>query len=179
MPTVVDALIAVGGLQDEGACWAPTAIWPSIMLTHRGRKVCTQKATSFCFPDVLMVHAMQHVVWPWQSFCFTWITLQSTFQQHFLYSACTCCRICSTPQTPPTQVWASSPDFFLADCAGTLQKEKALRAWLAQRHKLHIQQGSLCAPQVTTTQRNMSAAPGGHLVGARTLWGTPAMTPRR
>ena len=31
----------VESLQDEGACWAPNAIWPSIMLTHWGRKVCT------------------------------------------------------------------------------------------------------------------------------------------
>ena len=62
MLAVIDAFIAVDGLQDEGACWAPTAIWPSIMLTHWGRKVCTQMETVFCFPDVLMVHATQHVV---------------------------------------------------------------------------------------------------------------------
>ena len=46
MLTPFDAVVAVADLQDEGACWAPTAIWPSIMLTHWGRKVCTEMGTA-------------------------------------------------------------------------------------------------------------------------------------
>ena len=36
----------VESLQDEGACWAPNAIWPSIMLMHWGRKVYTASGIS-------------------------------------------------------------------------------------------------------------------------------------
>ena len=36
----------VESLQDEGACWAPNAIWPSIMLTHWGCKVYTASGIS-------------------------------------------------------------------------------------------------------------------------------------
>eukprot|EP00891_Asterochloris_glomerata_P004390 jgi/Astpho2/4390/Aster-00009 len=48
---------------DEGACWAPTAIWPSIMLTHWGRKDLLHTSNTAYTGDN---YTEEHVSTPWR-----------------------------------------------------------------------------------------------------------------
>ena len=97
---------------------------------------------------------------------------------HCLSTARPLCRTCYTPQTQLIQV--RSPDGS-ADCmwwphvAGH-ETFKACKVSIIHRAQQQI--GPKCL-QGTTTQRSTSILPGGHQGGARTLWGIPAMTPKR